>query len=159
MVGGGDLFDLEPRARRSALSLAPLIDATFILLIFFMLVSQFGRQVPVDLAVSKASVQPQTQLTEPRAGIRAELGLHADGSFMINGNHFGASIGLEGAIDRIDQSLSQSHIATGSTPGLKAVVLKPDPDVQLQPLIDALMALKARPGLAVSILAPKSAPE
>ena len=44
--------------RRAVISLAPLIDITFILLIFFMLVTQFGRLAPVNVELGEIKSEP-----------------------------------------------------------------------------------------------------
>lgn len=51
---------LTPRRRR--LSLTPLIDVIFLLLLFFMLSSTFARQgeLPLDLAMGGAETAPET---------------------------------------------------------------------------------------------------
>jgi biopolymer transport protein ExbD len=151
-------FDLPSPRKRSTLSLAPLIDATFILLIFFMLVSQFGRLAPVDLAVSRASSEIAAvapTLGNTGVSLRAVLQLHADGAFMVNGRHYPAETGLRGAIDLIDGYFSEQTAKLADAASQpRRVMLNPDPGVTLQQLIDALAALKARPEFAVSILTP-----
>ena len=55
---------LEPERHRSpTISLTPLIDVVFILLIFFMLASRFGdwKDLPVNVLPSEASEQRQDQ--------------------------------------------------------------------------------------------------
>lgn len=152
-------FDLESRTRRSALSFAPLIDATFILLIFFMLVSQFGRLVPVELSISRETARLQTAQGEPSRIIRAELVLHADGAFMVNGRHFAAVTGLEQVIDLVEKFFAGEELREVTGQPMRSVVLMPEPDVRLQQLIDVLIALKARPHISVSIVAPAQAGE
>jgi biopolymer transport protein ExbD len=48
-------LNLQPAKRRKALSLTPLIDVVFILLLFFMLTSSFIKWHNMELAVSKPS--------------------------------------------------------------------------------------------------------
>ena len=43
-------FDLPRRQKRAVLSLAPLIDVTFILLIFFMLAARFGQEGTIEIS-------------------------------------------------------------------------------------------------------------
>ncbi|WP_020683874.1 ExbD/TolR family protein [Marinobacterium rhizophilum] len=60
-------LELATPARRRAISLTPLIDVVFILLLFFMLSSTFTQWRQLDLAVpgrgdAPASIQHQVQL-------------------------------------------------------------------------------------------------
>lgn len=48
-------LNLQPAKRRKALSLTPLIDVVFILLLFFMLTSSFIKWHNMELAISKPS--------------------------------------------------------------------------------------------------------
>ncbi|MGD9660954.1 MAG: ExbD/TolR family protein [Porticoccaceae bacterium] len=55
-MDGINAFLAEPRARRTkAISLTPLIDVVFILLLFFMVTSAFTRQKQLELASPVAS--------------------------------------------------------------------------------------------------------
>ncbi|MGI9387838.1 MAG: ExbD/TolR family protein, partial [Methyloligellaceae bacterium] len=58
----GREFQLSGARQRASLSLAPLIDVTFILLIFFMLVTQFSHVAPLD--VELGTIEPE--LTIPK---------------------------------------------------------------------------------------------
>ncbi|SIS42328.1 ExbD/TolR family protein [Neptunomonas antarctica] len=48
-------LDLQPVRRRQAISLTPLIDVVFILLLFFMLSSSFMQWRQIDLSAAQAS--------------------------------------------------------------------------------------------------------
>jgi len=156
-----DAFELPGERRRASLSLAALIDVTFILLIFFMLVSQFTRLAPVKIPLGEASAkveQPQPQEAPGAKRLRAVLQLHANGAFMVNGRHYQASIGLPGAIDLLNAYFdklakpAKSAEAPQAADGKKLVLLDPDPGVNLQQLINALSALKKRPDFTVNIV-------
>lgn len=56
------LLDLEKPRRRNAISLTPLIDVVFILLLFFMLTSQFIQQRRVDLPVPTAGTADDAEV-------------------------------------------------------------------------------------------------
>ena len=78
---------LEPERHRSpTISLTPLIDVVFILLIFFMLASRFGdwKDLPVNVLPSEASEQRQDQdwLT---------LTVTADGQVEMEGERYAVS--------------------------------------------------------------------
>lgn len=75
---------LEPERHRSpVISLTPLIDVVFILLVFFMLASRFGdwKDLPVNVLPSEASEQRQDQgwLT---------LTVTADGNVQMDGESY-----------------------------------------------------------------------
>ena len=52
-------FDLGPRRRARRVSLTPMIDVVFLLLVFFMLAARFGieARLPVSVAVPGGSAQ------------------------------------------------------------------------------------------------------
>lgn len=45
------MFSFGPEPRRRRPSLTPMIDVVFLLLVFFMLASHFGRDTTLDLAI------------------------------------------------------------------------------------------------------------
>ncbi len=59
------LLNLQPTKRRKALSLTPLIDVVFILLLFFMLTSSFIKWHNMELAVSKPSTSTVQSSDQP----------------------------------------------------------------------------------------------
>ena len=67
--------------RRRPISLTPLIDVVFILLMFFMLTSAFTRWKAVDLRLPTTS--SDTSPKKPQA-----LLLHTDGSLSLRGRPF-----------------------------------------------------------------------
>lgn len=147
-------FNMPGERQRATLSLAPLIDVTFILLIFFMLVSQFTRLSPIDVSLSSASTKINTSLTVTGGEqLKAILQLHVNGAFMVNGKHHQADIGLSGAIDLLKAYFDeQVESAPPSINGKKLVLLDPDPGVTLQQLIDVMTALKKTPEFSVNIV-------
>ena len=70
--------------RRSSISLTPLIDVVFILLLFFMLTSSFVQWRAVDLSLSVASEGGQTSQDAP-----GKLHLQAAGQLYLNGQLIG----------------------------------------------------------------------
>ena len=81
----------KPVEIRTALSLTPLIDVVFLLLLFFMLASVFHREGEIEIAARGASTpdQPTTQPLFVR--------VHADGRYDVSGEpvdaaQFGPSI-------------------------------------------------------------------
>lgn len=71
---------LEPQlARKSRMSLTPVIDVVFLLLLFFMLASTFSRYAHVDVAVAgRVSTNPSPEATS------ILLSVNANG-FAVNG--------------------------------------------------------------------------
>jgi biopolymer transport protein ExbD len=55
----------EHERPRPKLSIAPLIDVVFLLLVFFMLASSFIEPAAIDLAMPRQEAAPQPQLREP----------------------------------------------------------------------------------------------
>ncbi len=80
---------LEPERHRSpTISLTPLIDVVFILLIFFMLASRFGdwKDLPVNVLPSEASEQRQDQDQD-----WLTLTVTADGQVEMEGERYAVS--------------------------------------------------------------------
>lgn len=78
---------------------------------------------------------------------------------MVNGRHFAAVTGLEQVIDLVEKFFAGEELREVTGQPMRSVVLMPEPDVRLQQLIDVLIALKARPHISVSIVAPAQAGE
>lgn len=123
---GGARMHLCPTGRR--LSLTPLIDVIFLLLLFFMLSSTFAREV--ELAVSAAAPGQAAGSTERPAFL--SLG---PGGLALNG-----------------QPVAQADLA-GALEGEARLVLRPEPGVTAQALVDLLVLLARIDGLAVQVLA------
>ncbi len=103
------------------LSLTPLIDVVFILLIFFMLASQFADWRTLELT-------PQVQLSSsvsPEKPVSLEL--RNDGSFVLNGQTVD---GLRSAVSLITSAGSD-----------RTLFLKPDTRVEIQQVIDVVEVL------------------
>jgi len=79
-------LEIPARPRRRLISLTPLIDVVFILLLFFMLASNLTRlhAVPLD---AQASKQPQAE-DEPALLLR----IQADGQLDLNGEPVSAAL-------------------------------------------------------------------
>ncbi|MDU8945146.1 ExbD/TolR family protein [Ovoidimarina sediminis] len=104
-----------PRTRRGV-SLTPMIDVVFLLLVFFMLVARFGveRPVPVSLATGGAGWEGPPRLVEVGAGDLRLNGVTMDLQPML--------------VDLV--RLTES----GDDP----IVIRPDPGVDLQRLLDVM---------------------
>lgn len=101
------------------MSLTPLIDVVFILLIFFMLQTNFLRPRSLEFAHSAGSSNAQSDATL----IAVEL--HRNGSVWLNGAESSLE-GLRGYASRITQKDNTR------------VLLGVDPDVELQRAVDVM---------------------
>ena len=142
-------FDLPRGRRRALLSLAPLIDVTFILLIFFMLVTQFDRFAPLQLVLGQkrdAPLQPPRQQGAGAGTLTLEIG--ADGSLRFDGRD---AITIE----------ALPAILTARTAGEAEplIAIDPEPEVPLQQLLDVLKAVQTVPSLKSRIIVPRTARE
>jgi biopolymer transport protein ExbD len=107
-------LESQRRGRRRLITLTPLIDVVFILLLFFMLASRLTQlqALPID-----ASARSQTQTeTVPALLVR----IHADGSLDLNGEPMPADT----LADRVRASLTRA-------PELR-VLVEPHDQVPLQ---------------------------
>lgn len=106
------------------LSLTPLIDVVFLLLIFFLVTSKFDeeeRRLPIELPVA-TSATPMTQ--KPR---EMTIDIDRAGQYFVNGQ--GVSVvELEAALRR----------AVASNPTNQSVVIRADAEVAFQPVVSAM---------------------
>ena len=110
----------QPRPKL-VLSLTPLIDVVFILLIFFMLASQFVDWRQIEL-------MPQAQVSADVVDDQtSSLQLRNDGSFLVNGQ----------TVDELGMAVGRLK-STGSD---RAVFLSPEDAVQIQYVVDVVEAL------------------
>jgi len=106
------------------LSLTPLIDIVFLLLIFFLVTSKFDeqeRRLPIELPVA-ASATPMTQ--RPR---EITVDVDRQGNFFVNGNPVPAEE-LEPILRR----------AVASNPTNQQVVIRADAEVPFQPVVTVM---------------------
>lgn len=114
---------LRPR-RRVVLSLTPLIDVVFILLVFFMLVSQFADWRRIDLS-------PPAALAGASSDKRPlTFSLLNDGSFEVAGS--------------AASSLTQAVALAIAARAQDGVMLTAEDRVAIQDVVDAVAALSSR---------------
>ena len=121
------------RAVRRRLSMTPLIDVIFLLLLFFMLTSTFSRFSEVELSAAGAG-GPSEATTPP---LFVQL---ADQSMTLNGEAL---------------SLAALPAAIAVTVGEETpqpVIVSLRPDVTSQRLTDLLVVLRDLPDLTVTVL-------
>ncbi len=74
-------MNLRPRRQdEPEITLTPLIDVVFLMLIFFMVSTTFLRQADLEVTLPEASREPAERTAEP-----IELAINADGEFFVNG--------------------------------------------------------------------------
>ncbi|BAQ70222.1 biopolymer transporter ExbD [Rhodovulum sulfidophilum] len=119
------------RPRRRRLSLTPLVDVIFLLLLFFMLSSTFTRFAEVDLVAAGQGGAPAAPDARPLF-----LQLEPD-RLRLNGRE----LALDGLVEGLDPV----------EPG-QVVLVALRGAVTAQRLTDLLVALRAIPGLGVTVL-------
>ncbi|MFW2544831.1 ExbD/TolR family protein [Primorskyibacter sp. 2E107] len=118
--------------RRRRLSMTSLIDVIFLLLLFFMLSSTFTRFAEVEFASAHSGGVASSERP-------VFLSLAAD-ALRVNGS--------EAALDALSEALA----AYRSGDGPLAVLIAAGTDVTAQRLTDLLVALRAIPGVSVTVL-------
>ena len=131
------LLRLDPPRPRSRISLTALIDVVFILLLFFMLTTQFTRWRSLDVPMAQETAEPVDE--QP-----LRIGLDAAGWLSL-----GEARIAPGSACVADAS---AVLAGASVP----VVLRPQADARVQPIMDALDCLRAA-GAAELVLADAAA--
>lgn len=111
------------RRKRSLISLTPLIDVVFILLIFFMLASNFLQFRSFELSAAG----PGTARSDRPAGLVVDITLEG--------------LTLDGRSVTLDALPGRAMEALAGTPG-RSVLVKPAAGVPLQTAIDVLDALR-----------------
>lgn len=119
------LFD-EPVGRKRVLSLTPLIDVVFLLLIFFMLASTFMKTQ--TLTVITPAPDESEEVDTDRVVI--ELGVHADGHLTIDGK----TVLVGNLEDKLKARIKESPEAI--------VSILAEKDALVQPLIWAVDAAR-----------------
>ena len=115
----------KPVDIRTPLSLTPLIDVVFLLLLFFMLASVFHREAEIELVARGTSV------SEPPATQPLFVRVHGDGRYDVNGEPVDAT------------QLGSSIAATlAASPDLAGVVLQIRQGASTQIVVDSLNRLR-----------------
>ncbi|MFA7556058.1 MAG: biopolymer transporter ExbD [Spongiibacteraceae bacterium] len=122
------LLTIKPRKR---ISLTPLIDVVFILLMFFMLTSTFNQWKAIDLVSGAASETPLAINSDSPPQL---LILHQDGLLSLKG---GPSSKV-GALEHVGVETVAPALALDKT-----VVVFPEPQANVQTIIATLEQLKA----------------
>ena len=141
-------FDLGGRRRRSTLSMAPLIDFTFILLIFFMVVTHFDRFSVIEVLMKEDGQKPLPPVArEEREQARIlRLVIRRDGRFLLDGRDIGDVTTFVTALAR--------HGGVAGTAERPVLLVQPEGDVSMQLFVDAVGALGNLRGYSVRIVSP-----
>ena len=124
-MSGGALRFEPVRRRRRLVSLTPMIDVVFLLLVFFMLVSRFALENAAELKAAHGG--GAVQLYGPPRIVRI-----APEEILLNG----ARITLEALVPAL--------VALAPSPDA-AIVIQIEEGVDVQQLVDVLDALEAAP--------------
>lgn len=122
---------LEPLKTRTRLSLTPLIDVVFLLLLFFMLATQFEKYQSIDL------VFPSSKTEEKQTDLKPTIiQLLANEKLIINGILIDHSLSLNQVLNSLDQKNSA---------GVVLKVGETVPTKRLTKIIEALKNHKISP--------------
>ena len=116
---------------RRLISLTPLIDVVFILLLFFMLASNLAQWRAIS--VSTASSEKEMEITPLR------IQLKTDGSLRLDGIH-----------TNLETLLTQVGEAVLDQPS-RPLIVQPDDTVSLQAIVSLLDSLRAAGGQKLSL--------
>lgn len=92
------VFFPEPLKTRTRLSLTPLIDVVFLLLLFFMLATQFEKYQSIDLVFPSSNSEENSSDLKPTI-----IQLLANEKLVINGAEIDRSITLNQVLNSLDQ--------------------------------------------------------
>lgn len=126
----------RPRANRSLISLTPLIDVVFILLVFFMLASSFVEWRAIDLGEAGSPVSVSSD--DAAMVVRVQ----ADGAVLIKGERVAP------------EDLAARLQALATTAPEQRLAVEPIPGVSLQRVVDVLEAAAGAGLSAVSLVDP-----
>lgn len=119
----------QPRIGRRKVSLAPMIDVVFLLLIFFMLAAQMGR----DSTVSMRPAAPNASTTMIYEGPPRLVALGAD-HLMLNGQVIDAADLIPALHNLIQEDASEAA---------QKIILRPEAGATVQQLLSLMAALRA----------------
>ncbi len=122
---------LEPLKTRTRLSLTPLIDVVFLLLLFFMLATQFEKYQSIDLVFPSSNTEEKQTDLKPTI-----IQLLANEKLIINGILIDHSLSLNQVLNSLDQKNSA---------GVVLKVGETVPTKRLTKIIEALKNHKISP--------------
>ena len=126
-----------PPAKRNLISLTPLIDIVFILLVFFMLASTFSKWSYLGIQIGEA------EATDMDAPTQTVVGLKSSDQAMPRFAVEGGILSLEALTQHLRNEMDRN--------AKHSVLLLPTPDLPLQKLVLALETLQRDFGDNVSL--------
>ena len=130
------MIQLNTPIRRRRLSLTPMIDVVFLLLIFFMLVARFGVDKVIDISLPSDLGQSSQYEGAPRL-----VEIKSGNIVSLNG----AQISL----DQLSSKLSQLMPSPNAL-----IIVRNSAEANTQDLLDVLLYLKSEKIMNVSVLGP-----
>lgn len=124
---------LPAAPRKSLVNLTPLIDVVFILLIFFMLASNFIRWHYIELSVGEVA---EIEINHDDVSI---ITIKNSNTFLLND----AELPLDQIISKVRQRV-RNHLD-------HPIAIHPDKDTQVQAVVDVLSRLKDFAGSNISM--------
>ena len=130
-------MQLSQPNRKSLVNLTPLIDVVFILLIFFMLASNFIRWHYIELSVGEAS---DIELNHQKISV---ITLRSDKSYLLNEK----PLPLDSIIGKVREQVRKNieH----------PVIVQPEEGTDVQSLVNVLNLLKNFAGNNISVAKPE----
>ena len=128
-----------PKRKKLVISLTPLIDVVFILLVFFMLASSFLNWREYEIATTPAASDSTTSSSTEKTP-NARVLLKASGEWLLDGQPIANEFALQTALRK----------RITSEPELR-VTIQPEGPVPMQDAMDALDAVKTVGIKAVSL--------
>lgn len=122
---------LEPLKTRPRLSLTPLIDVVFLLLLFFMLATQFEKYQSIDLVFPSSNTEEKQSDLKPTI-----IQLLTNETIVINGTPIDRSLSMNQVLNSLDQK---------NRAGVVLKVGETVPTKRLTKIIDALKNHKISP--------------
>lgn len=122
---------LEPLKPRTRLSLTPLIDVVFLLLLFFMLATQFEKYQSIDLVFPSSNTEEKQSDLKPTI-----IQLLTNETIVINGTPIVRSLSMNQVLNSLDQK---------NRAGVVLKVGETVPTKRLTKIIDALKNHKISP--------------
>jgi len=126
----------SPIRKKSLVNLTPLIDVVFILLIFFMLASNFTRWHTIEISMGEAS---EIELNSQTLSV---IAINHDGGYLLNKKPMLLSEII---------SIIKAKIKTNSE---HPIVIQPGKGANVQSMMNVLSSLKEFAGNNVSIAKP-----
>lgn len=120
-------MNLRPRRREEPeITLTPLIDVVFLMLIFFMVSATFLNEADMELTLPEASREP-----EQRPGAPVELVINSEGDYYVDGTALANQ-----QTDTVERALEQAMASAPGTP----LVIRADGRTPHQSVVTALDA-------------------